>query len=151
MRIKQNLLTYNALIYLRTECSERKKRSGPNKKKNPQDQILLIICAPNLIRIAIDAGMISPWFNLRTEQVLLFITRKYIDATKLYASLSDADRTRGCTTWTGASNDWILPKDVNANRFFCLIGLKPGQTTYIPLWDRMEGERLWTQGKFKIF
>jgi hypothetical protein len=24
---------YNAPIYLRTECSERKKRSGPNKKK----------------------------------------------------------------------------------------------------------------------
>jgi hypothetical protein len=47
-----------------------------------------------------------------------------------------------------------LPKDVNANRFFCLIGWKPGQTTYIPIWDRMEGERLWTQGKiifFKVF
>jgi hypothetical protein len=50
MRIKQDLLTYNALFYSRTECSERKKRSGPNKKKS----------APNLIRIAIDAGMISP-------------------------------------------------------------------------------------------
>ncbi len=33
MRIKQDLPTYNALIYLRTECLERKKRSGPNKKK----------------------------------------------------------------------------------------------------------------------
>ncbi len=33
MRIKQDLPTYNAPIYLRTECSERKKRSGPNKKK----------------------------------------------------------------------------------------------------------------------
>ncbi len=49
----------------------------------------------------------------------------------------------------GASNNWILPKDVNANRFLCLIGWKPGQTTYVPLWDRMEGERLWTQGKIK--
>jgi hypothetical protein len=33
MRIKQDIPTYNALIYLRTECSELKKRSGPNKKK----------------------------------------------------------------------------------------------------------------------
>ena len=33
MRIKQDLPTYNAPIYWRTECSERKKRRGPNKKK----------------------------------------------------------------------------------------------------------------------
>jgi hypothetical protein len=33
MRTKQDLPIYNAPIYLRTECSERKKRSGPNKKK----------------------------------------------------------------------------------------------------------------------
>jgi hypothetical protein len=33
MRIKQNFPTCNALIYLRTESSERKKRSGTNKKK----------------------------------------------------------------------------------------------------------------------
>jgi hypothetical protein len=33
MKIKQDLLTYNAPFYLRTECLERKKRGGPNKKK----------------------------------------------------------------------------------------------------------------------
>ena len=33
MRIKQDLPTYNAPIYLRTKCSERKKSRGPNKKK----------------------------------------------------------------------------------------------------------------------
>jgi hypothetical protein len=33
MRIKQDLPTYNASIYLRTECSEREKRCGPNTKK----------------------------------------------------------------------------------------------------------------------
>jgi hypothetical protein len=27
-----------------------------------------------------------------------------------------------------------------------LIGWKSGQTTYFPLWDRMEGARLWTLG-----
>jgi hypothetical protein len=32
MRIKQDLPACNALIYLRTECRERKKRRGPNKK-----------------------------------------------------------------------------------------------------------------------
>jgi hypothetical protein len=30
--------------------------------------------------------------------------------------------------------NWILPKEMNANRFFwSLIGWKSGQTTYIPL------------------
>jgi hypothetical protein len=33
MRIKQDLATYNPLIYLRTEGLERKKRRGLNKKK----------------------------------------------------------------------------------------------------------------------
>ncbi len=33
MRIKQDLPTYNALIYLRTKCLERKMWSGSNKKK----------------------------------------------------------------------------------------------------------------------
>jgi hypothetical protein len=33
MRIKQDLPSYNAPIYLRTKYSERKKRRGPNKKK----------------------------------------------------------------------------------------------------------------------
>jgi hypothetical protein len=40
MRIKQNLRTYNAPFYLRTECSERKKRRGPNKKKIRQFKIV---------------------------------------------------------------------------------------------------------------
>ncbi len=34
MRIQPYRRTYNASIYLRTECSEREKRRGPNKKKN---------------------------------------------------------------------------------------------------------------------
>ncbi len=55
MRSKQDLPTYNAPIYLRTECSERKKRRGPNKKKNLRVQIWFIICATNFVRIAIDA------------------------------------------------------------------------------------------------
>jgi hypothetical protein len=33
MLYKQDLSNYNASIYLRTECSEREKRRGPNKKK----------------------------------------------------------------------------------------------------------------------
>jgi hypothetical protein len=40
MRIKQDLLTYNAPIYLRTECSERKKRHGPNKKKSASSNLV---------------------------------------------------------------------------------------------------------------
>jgi hypothetical protein len=33
MRIKHDLPAYNASINLRTECSERKRRRGQNKKK----------------------------------------------------------------------------------------------------------------------
>ncbi len=33
MRIEQDLPSFNAPIYLRTKCSKRKKRRGPNKKK----------------------------------------------------------------------------------------------------------------------
>jgi hypothetical protein len=37
--------------------------------------------------------------------------------------------------------NWILPKYINANRFFWD---SHGQTTYVPVWDRMEGAWLWT-------
>ena len=75
MRSKQDLPTYNAPIYLRTECSERKKRRGPNKKKIRQFK-------SGSVRQYNGAAIISPWFNLRAEQVFIVITRKYIDAPK---------------------------------------------------------------------
>jgi hypothetical protein len=43
--------------------------------------------------------------------------------------------------------NWILPKEMNANRSGSsktLIGWKSSQTTYVSLWDRMEGAWLWT-------
>ncbi len=49
MRIKKDLPAYNAPIYLRTECSERKKSRGPNKKKIREFK------AANFVRIAIGA------------------------------------------------------------------------------------------------
>ncbi len=55
MRIKQDLLTYNASINLRTECSEREKSCGVNQNKSAISNCF-IICAANFIRIAIDAG-----------------------------------------------------------------------------------------------
>jgi hypothetical protein len=56
MRIKQDLPAYNAPIYLRAECSERKKRRGPNKKKIREFKShWFIICAANFVRIAIGA------------------------------------------------------------------------------------------------
>ncbi len=33
--------------------------------------------------------------------------------------------------------NWILP--MQAGSSWTLIGWKSGQTTYVPLWDRMEG------------
>ncbi len=42
--------------------------------------------------------------------------------------------------------NWFLPKEMNANSSSgTLIGWKSGQTTFIPLWDRMEGAWLWIQ------
>jgi hypothetical protein len=41
MRIKQDLPTYNVSIYLRTECSERKRRRGPNPKKTRNFKTIL--------------------------------------------------------------------------------------------------------------
>jgi hypothetical protein len=42
--------------------------------------------------------------------------------------------------------NWILPKEMNANRYSSgtLIGWKSGQTTYVPLWGRIEEAWLWT-------
>ncbi len=53
MRIKQDLPTYNASIYLRTECSEREKSRGPEQEKNPQIKICIIFSGANSVRIAI--------------------------------------------------------------------------------------------------
>ena len=43
--------------------------------------------------------------------------------------------------------NWILPKEMNANRFFWGLSLAGNlvKTTLVPLWDRMEGAWLWTQ------
>jgi hypothetical protein len=42
--------------------------------------------------------------------------------------------------------NWILPKEINqTGSSRTLIGWKSGQTTFAPLWDRMEGAWLWTQ------
>jgi hypothetical protein len=64
MRYKQDLPNYNASIYLRTECSEREKRRGPNKKKNLQFQICICSASPfaqeTSMRQYNGAGMISP-------------------------------------------------------------------------------------------
>jgi hypothetical protein len=44
--------------------------------------------------------------------------------------------------------NWILPKELKANRFFrVLIGWKSRKTTSVPLWERIKGAWLWTQGR----
>jgi hypothetical protein len=65
MRIEQYLPNYNASIYLRTECSEREKRSGPNKKKirnfkSVFDPHRHLRRKETLMRQYNGAGMISP-------------------------------------------------------------------------------------------
>jgi hypothetical protein len=81
MWIKQYLPTYTAPIYLRTECSERKKRCGPNKKKICEINLVHNLHSefdPHrhlrrkaLVRQYNGTGIILLYFNLWAEHVLL--------------------------------------------------------------------------------
>ncbi len=59
--------------------------------------------------------------------------------------------TRGGTTWTGylkckeVKTGFCLKRQMQTGPSEVLIGWKSGKTTYVPLWDRMEGAWLWTQ------
>ncbi len=58
---------------------------------------------------------------------------------------------RGCTTQTGyfkcreVKTGFYRNKSMQTGSSGTLIGWKSGQTTFVPLWDRMEGAWLWTQ------
>jgi hypothetical protein len=81
MRIKQDLPTYNAPIYLRTKCLERKKKCSPNKKKIARSNLVHNLQGefdPHRhlrrkasVRQYNGAGMILPHFNLSAEHALL--------------------------------------------------------------------------------
>jgi hypothetical protein len=80
MRIKQDLPTYTAPIYLCTECSDHKKRCGPNKKKIREINLVHNLDSefdPHrhlrrkaLVRQYNGAGMILLYFNWWAEHVL---------------------------------------------------------------------------------
>jgi hypothetical protein len=71
----QVFLTHNTPVYLRTESSEREKRCGLNQKKNPWAQNCFIIHVASSVRIGASMRQLF-WGD---EQVVTFITRKYID------------------------------------------------------------------------
>jgi hypothetical protein len=60
---------------------------------------------------------------------------------------------RGCTTRTGyfkcreVKTGFYRNKSMQTGSSGTLIGWKSGQTTFVPLWDRMEGPWLRTQGQ----
>jgi hypothetical protein len=62
-----------------------------------------------------------------------------------------AEKSRGCTTWTGyfkcreVKTGFYRNKSMQTGSSGTLIGWKSGQTTFVPLWDRMEGAWLRTQ------
>ncbi len=95
MRNKQDLPTYNAPIYLRTECSELKRDGAQTRKKSASSNLVHNLRSefdPHRhwrrkasVRQYNGAAMISTWFNLWAEQVFIFITREYIDAPKFCA------------------------------------------------------------------
>jgi hypothetical protein len=61
-----------------------------------------------------------------------------------------ANEYRGCTTWTGyfkcreVKTGFYRIRSMQTGSSGTLIGWKSGQTTFVPLWDRMEGAWLRT-------
>jgi hypothetical protein len=49
----------------------------------------------------------------------------------------------------GKKLDFAENRSMQTGSSGTLIGWKSGQTTYVPLWDRMEGAWLWAQGECK--
>jgi hypothetical protein len=64
---------------------------------------------------------------------------------------------RGRTSWTGdfkcreVKTGFCRNRSMKTGSSGTLIGWISGQTTFVPLWDRMEGAWLWTQGTFFKF
>jgi hypothetical protein len=81
MRIKQDLLTYNAPIYLRTECWSVKRDAAQTRKKSARSNLVHSLRSefdPHRhlrrkasVRQYNGAGMILLYFNLWAEHVLL--------------------------------------------------------------------------------
>ncbi len=83
-------------------------------------------------------------FPLSLQLIAQVPCRDYTNEKKLIAQVLRRYDMNGRFQMQGGKN-WILPKEINANRISgTLIGWKSGQTTYFPLWDRMEGSWLWT-------
>jgi hypothetical protein len=86
MQIKQDLPTYNAPIYLRTECLDaaqtRKKSARSNLVHNLHSEFdpHRHMRRKASVRQYNGAGMILLYFNLWAEHALLFTTQEYIDA-----------------------------------------------------------------------
>ncbi len=82
MRIKQDLHPYNAPIYLRTECSERKKRRGPNKKKireiNSGLRLALRIWSASPFAEESGLNIYNPRIYWRTEILCVSLNDKVI-------------------------------------------------------------------------
>ncbi len=90
----------------------------------------------------IEAATTITFFLSRLLPLLLILTRIYCT---LY---------RGGTTWTRdfkcreVKTGFCRKKSIQTGSSETLIGWKSGQTTYFPLWDKMEGAWLWTQCTF---
>jgi len=100
------------------------------------------------MRQYIGAGMISPWFNLRAEQVLFIYNAwiywhneilcviKWCGPNQRRYNMKGRFQMQGCKTGFCRKMSMQIGSSVS-------LAEKPGQTTYVPLWDRMEGAWLW--------
>jgi hypothetical protein len=111
---------------------------------------------------SVKSGISSCGRRLLYKTILIFVGRW---GNKIFIQLQLNRLRRRCKAWwTNHSSDlllrrWTWTGDFNFREVktgFCrkrwtqtgssgtLIGWKSGQTTFIPLWDRMEGAWLWT-------
>jgi hypothetical protein len=91
--------------------------------------------------------MFCPQFYLRAEQVLLIYNAQIYWRNETRCVTKRCGPNQRLYNMNGSFKWLDFAERCQCKPVLLSHWLEPGQTTYIPLWDRMEGERLWTQGK----
>ncbi len=91
------------------------------------------------------------FYLLKSADSLAVSFLQYISQSKIYTRILQFHGPgRGGTTWTGdfkcreVKTGFFRKRRMKTGSSGTLIGWKSGQTTYVPLWDRMEGALLWS-------
>ncbi len=115
---------------------------------------------PSFLSVYVRGRLRAVWFCCARHErqiplctlfvhALLFDVKRYHSIFYYFSmrfAITEAVRHEREISNTGGKN-WILSKiQMQTSSSETLIGWKSGKTTYVPLWDRMEGAWLWTLG-----